>query len=113
MVVVVTPSIIHPLSTVHTFSLDSDRSAQNPLCAGSYNTKLSEVGPATQNSTTDDREADRVRDTWEDHSHTNESINPVNNTVELVNPNASHPNGEDDKHIHVPIRRSELQGEPH
>lgn len=59
---------------------------QNTLQSGSFDGKLTEIGPATENSTTDETDADQIRDTWEDHSHTNGSVDMVNNTIDIANP---------------------------
>lgn len=87
--VVVTLSLVHAPPAVFAFSQDSDYSLQNFLQGGSFDGNLTEVGPATENSTTDEGNADQIRDTWEDYSHKNGSVDPVNNTIEIGNPNTT------------------------
>lgn len=87
--VVVALSLAAAPPATFALSRDTDWSAANPLQSGSFDGKLTELGPATENSTTDESAADRLRDTWEDYSHTNGSTGPVNNTVDVENPNAS------------------------
>jgi predicted ribosomally synthesized peptide with SipW-like signal peptide len=65
---------------------DSDASTGNTVEAGVSDLKLSEIGPATRDSTTDETRTDAVTDTWEDLSH-DETLGeaPVNNTLALNN----------------------------
>lgn len=65
---------------------DVDVASGNTIQTGSFDAKLSEVGPASQLSTTDETDVDVVADTWEDHAHVNGSAETVNNTLELANP---------------------------
>lgn len=58
---------------------------QNPVHGGTLDLKLSERGPATQDSTTDELSADLVSDTWEDRAHNTLGTDNVSNTVELNN----------------------------
>lgn len=73
------------------FVQDADRSNGNTVTAGSVDPKLNEIGPATENGTTDETNVDRVSDTWEDYSHVNGTREPVNNTLNLTNPNTTYP----------------------
>jgi len=87
---VLTLALLTSPSPVYASYQDGDRSTGNSLQAGSFDGKLTEIGPATENGTTDESDADRVNDTWEDYSHTNGSVDPVNNTITTENPNASY-----------------------
>lgn len=87
--VVVALSLAAAPPATFTLSRDTDWSAPNSIQAGSFDGKLTELGPATENGTTDESAADRLRDTWEDYSHTNGTTDPVNNTVDVENPNTS------------------------
>lgn len=71
------------------FLQDDDWSSENSLQAGSFDGNLTETGPATENGTTDESNANQVHDTWEDYSHTNDTTDPVNNTIDIANPNTS------------------------
>lgn len=53
------------------------------LGAGSFDVQLSEVGPATADSTTDQHDATDVEDTWEDYSHPTDATGEVTNTLQL------------------------------
>ena len=69
---------------------DGDASTANTVAAGTLDLKLSEVGPATQDSTTDETMEDAVADTWEDLSHDEtHGEPPVNNTLRLDNARSS------------------------
>lgn len=87
---VVTSLIVYSPYVTFAFSQDTDQSAKNTLQAGSFDGKLAEIGPATENSTTDESDTDQIRDTWEDYSHTNGTTDPVNNTIEISNVNTSY-----------------------
>lgn len=82
--------VVGPSLTMAHFH-DIDRSEANPVQIGLFNADISEVGPATENSTLDETNADSVRDTWEDYAHQNQSVDPVNNTIRIDNPTATHP----------------------
>lgn len=58
---------------------------QNPIHGGALDLKLSERGPATQDSTTDEISADVVSDTWEDRTHNTLGTDNVSNTLEVDN----------------------------
>lgn len=90
IVVVVTSPIVSSPYVTFAFAQDTSQSAKNTLQAGSFDGKLSEIGPATENSTTDERDTDQIRDTWEDYSHTNGTTDPVNNTINISNVNTSY-----------------------
>ncbi|AFK18203.1 hypothetical protein E6P09_05405 [Haloferax mediterranei ATCC 33500] len=53
------------------------------LGAGSFDVQLSEVGPATADSTTDQNDATNVEDTWDDYSHPTNATGEVTNTLQL------------------------------
>lgn len=89
-VVVVTLALATPPLTAFAYSLDTDRSLGNSFQAGSFDGSLTEVGPATENSTTDESGVDQVRDTWEDYSHTNGTTDPVNNSLNISNTNTTY-----------------------
>lgn len=86
---VLTLALLYAPSLGFAFLQDDDRSAENSLQASSFDANLTETGPATGNSTIDESNVDQLRDTWEDYSHSNGTTDPVNNTVEIVNPNTS------------------------
>lgn len=86
---VLTLALLYPPTLGFAFFQDDDRSSENSLQAGSFDGNLAETGPATGNSTTDESNANQVRDTWEDYSHTNGTTDPVNNTIGVANPNTS------------------------
>ena len=69
---------------------DADASTANTVEGGTVDLKLSEVGPTTQDSTTDETMEDAVADTWEDLTH-DETLGepPVNNTLTLDNSRSS------------------------
>ena len=69
---------------------DGDASTANTVEAGTADLKLSEVGPTTRDSTTDETMEDAVADTWEDLTH-DETLGepPVNNTLTLDNSRSS------------------------
>ncbi len=73
---------VDPVLTAAYFH-DVDSAANNTVSGGVVDPKLSEAGPATQNSTTDESGTDAVRDTWEDLMHPTDGSQNVNNTVEL------------------------------
>lgn len=83
--------LVGPLLAPATGALfvDRDTNAGNGLQAAAVDGKLSEAGPATQNSTTDEATRDTVRDTWEDYDHANGTSDAVSNTVEVGNPDTS------------------------
>lgn len=58
---------------------------QNPIHSGALDSKLSEQGPATQDSTTDGISADIVSNTWEDQAHNTLGTDNVSNTLEVNN----------------------------
>lgn len=58
---------------------------QNPVHGGTLDLKLSERGPATQDSTTDEISGDLVSDTWEDPTHNTLGTDNVSNTLEIDN----------------------------
>ena len=82
--------VVGSVPTVFALVTDTDASAQNTIEGGTLDLKLSEIGPATRDSTTDETRADVVTDTWEDLSH-DETVDPepVNNTLMLNNSNSS------------------------
>lgn len=69
---------------------DGDASTANTVEGGTVDLKLSEVGPATPDSTTDETMEDAVADTWEDLNH-DKTLGepPVNNTLRLDNARSS------------------------
>ena len=69
---------------------DGDASTANTVEAGTADLKLSEVGPTTRDSTTDETMEDAVADTWEDPNH-DKTLGepPVNNTLRLDNARSS------------------------
>jgi hypothetical protein len=69
---------------------DGDASTANTVAAGTLDLKLSEVGPATQDSTTDETKEDAVADTGDDLTHDETLGEPsVNNTLTLDNSRSS------------------------
>jgi hypothetical protein len=54
--------------------------------AGTLDLKLSEIGPATRASTTDERHRDAIRDTFEDANHDG---TPIRNTLRIENTRSS------------------------
>lgn len=72
------------------FFTDTDESAANAVQAGVLDIKLSEVGPATRASTTDESQRDSVRDTFEDRTHSAIiGSGPVRNTLRIDNTHSS------------------------
>ena len=70
--------------------IDTDTVAAGSVQAGSLDLKLSEVGPATRASTTDESQRDTVRDTFEDLSHSALlGSTPVRNTLRVDNTQSS------------------------
>lgn len=80
MVVVVTP--VHSSAAL---LANTGVANQNSVHGGSLDLKLSERGPATQGSTTDEISADIVYATWEDPTHNTLGTDNVSNTLELDN----------------------------
>lgn len=75
-------------ATTGAFLFDIDASTANPLTVGTLDTKLSEVGAATEDSTTDDQSVDTATDTWEDQELSAGALvinDVVNNTLRINN----------------------------
>jgi type II secretory pathway pseudopilin PulG len=70
---------------------DTETSFDNPVAATVLDLKLSEVGPATEDSTTDETGADFVDATWADsNQHGGLLVNdPVENTLRIDNSNSA------------------------
>lgn len=85
LVVLVVAAVASPPALA--FVADTDASTGNTVEAGVLDLALTEAGPATQESTTDESGADLVTDTWEDTSHTDSDT--VNNTLVLENNRSS------------------------
>lgn len=87
----VSAMVLCPVTEGGTFALleDTVPSTANLAQVDSFDGKLSEVGPATQNSTTDETAVDTAEQTWADYSHHNGSTDEVNNTLRIANPDAT------------------------
>lgn len=83
--------VLTPPAGSGAFYTDADSAGNNSISGGTLDPKLSEVGPTTQGSTTDETAADSIRDTWEDASHPTDGSEFANNTVELSNAESSLP----------------------
>lgn len=73
-------------ATTGAFLSDSTVATDNSLVTGTLDVTLSEVGPATENSTTDDQSVDTARATWLDPSHEDaggDQGDVVNNTLRI------------------------------
>lgn len=67
------------------FYADAAATRENAVAGGVLDVKLSEVGPATQESTTDETRSDAVRDTWEDANHATDGSETVSNVLAVNN----------------------------
>lgn len=67
------------------FYADAAVSQDNTVGGGLLDGKLSEVGPATQESTTDETRSDAVEDTWEDTSHATGGSETTSNVLAVNN----------------------------
>lgn len=68
------------------FLSDTEQATDNSVAAGTVDVKLSEVGPATENSTTDDQSVDTATATWLDSEHEDAGggrDDVVNNTLQI------------------------------
>lgn len=83
--------LAHPGGVAAAFVFDLDTSGANPVAGGTLDTKLTEVGSATQDGTTDEAEEDGIEDTWQDLEHDSalSSDTAVNNTVRIDNTGSS------------------------
>lgn len=83
--------LAHPGGVTAAFVFDLDTSGANPVAGGTLDTKLTEVGPATQDGTTDEAGEDGIEDTWQDLEHDSalSSDTAVNNTVQINNTDSS------------------------
>jgi hypothetical protein len=69
---------------------DTETSFDNPVAATVLDLKLSEVGAATEDSTTDETGADLIAETWADSNHDELLGNePVENTLRTDNSNSA------------------------
>ena len=83
--------LAHPGGVTAAFVFDLDTSGANPVAGGTLDTKLTEVGPATRDGTTDEAGEDGIEDTWQDLEH-DSVLSPdaaVNNTVRIDNTGSS------------------------
>lgn len=94
LLLVVTP-LAPPGSSA--FLTDASTVGGNTAQIGTFDAALSEEGPHTENSTVDEQSVDEARDTWEDYSHENESVDPVNNTLRIENPSTTY----DTDHVNI------------
>lgn len=67
------------------FLSDGATAGNNAVASGVLDLKLTETGPGTQGSTSDESSADSVVDTWEDHAHDTLGNDNVSNTLALDN----------------------------
>ena len=100
--------LTHPGGVTAAFVLDVDTSGANPVAGGTLDTKLTEVGPATQDSTTDEAGEDSIDDTWQDLEHDSvlNSDAAVSNTVRIDNTGSSL----DADHVNVTVTYFESDG---
>lgn len=84
-------SVIVSLATFSSgaFVMNTATAEDNAVQLSTLDAALSEIGPATENSTTDETSEHEIRKTWVDYSHQNQSTDPVNNTVRIENQNPS------------------------
>lgn len=68
---------------------DADDSSLNTVEGGVLDLKLSELGPATQSSTTDEALVDSATDTWEAPNHATDGSESVSNVLNLNNSQSS------------------------
>lgn len=84
------------------FVMNTAPASGNTVQLGSFNASLSEIGPATENSTVDETNADELQDTLVDYNHENQTVDPVNNTIRIENPTTS-----DTNHVNITVTYSQ------
>ncbi len=82
------------------------KSTSNSISAGTLDGSLSEIGPATQGSTTNENNQDAVSATWRDLEHSLLLAPPVQNTLQIRNTRSSL----SAEHVGLTISYSESDG---
>lgn len=79
-------AVVTPPLTSGALFTDTDHAGSNGIDGGLLDVKLTEIGPtSTTESTTDEREADAVFETWRDTTHDTFGNDDVSNTLLLNN----------------------------